>query len=576
MKTKNLLKATVATLVAGAMGLAGVGSAMADTTRISAEDLAKNQTLTVEADEDISGRTLKAVPLAYYSYAQTDGTNITGFDLIDADKASAIADALTKANIDTTKKDQTAGYDYNASNPMVWVVQNLLDSENSPWAGKLRDFLDQLKHEAAVTGDKGTAFAKGADAKHMTASVRPGVYAVVDTTKTGQASIVMFNGTGIDGKTTLKNGAKFMPYTLGTVDYKVSDAGVDKVITGVEDGDVDEKIAGDENDEDGPRQAGEEYYAVAKTSIGKKVSFKMGSEVPVWTGYDHYYYALNDTYSDGLTFNPDSVKVTVGGKALTAGKDYKVTTETGKFHILFAPTADNSSDLIAAKTTFPVDTEVFVTYNMTVNKNAHVNGADTNTSEVEYSHNPNNVTDHQKTPGNTNYVYVGKFTLTKTDTNKAPLAGAVFNIKDAKSNIVKFVKVNDNEYRVADSTEAATASADITTTDKNNGVITLKGLYGDYTVTETKSPFGGSILPEFTLTVGVAQSKDHNTSTSSLTKFKDDANHLASKAGNDGVTVINARNIADMPKTGAVWLSIFGVMTVLLAGASALLLRRKA
>lgn len=205
MKTKNLLKATVATLVASAMGLAGVSSAMADTTRISAEDLAKNETLTVEADEDISGRTLKAVPLAYYSYAQTDGTNITGFDLIDAGKASAIADALTKANIDTkSKKDQTAGYDYNASNPMVWVVQNLLDSEYSPWAGKLRDFIDQLKNEAAVTGDKGTAFAKGADVKHMTASVRPGVYAVVDTTKTGQASIVMFNGTGIDGKTTLR------------------------------------------------------------------------------------------------------------------------------------------------------------------------------------------------------------------------------------------------------------------------------------------------------------------------------------------------------------------------------------
>lgn len=306
----------------------------------------------------------------------------------------------------------------------------------------------------------------------------------------------------------------------------------------------------------------------------------MTSMVPVWTGYDHYYYALNDTYSDGLTFNADSVKVTVGGKALTAGKDYKVTTETGKFHILFAPTADNSSDLIAAKTTFPVGAEVgaevLVTYNMTVNKNAHVDGVDTNTSEVEYSHNPNNVTDHQKTPGNTNYVYVGKFTLTKTDTNNAPLAGAVFNIKDAKSNIVKFVKVGDNEYRVADSTEAATASADITTTDKNNGVITLKGLYGDYTVTETKSPFGGSILPEFTLTVGVTQSQDHNTSTSSLTAFGQDSNKLASKSSDDGVTVINARNIADMPKTGAVWLSIFGVMTVLLAGASALLLRRKA
>lgn len=572
MKTKNLLKATVATLVAGAMGLAGVGSAMAADTRVDASKLgaAARQTLTVAANGDISNRTLKAVPLAYYSYAQTDGTNITGFDLIDADKASAIADALTKAHIDTTsKKDQTAGYDYNASNPMVWVVQNLLDSENSPWAGKLRDFIDQLKNEDAVTGDKGTAFAKGADVKHMTASVRPGVYAVVDTTTAGQASIVMFNGTGIDGKTTLKNGDK--TYTLGTVDYKVHDAEVTKGITDVEDGATDEKIT---RDKVAPQAEAE--YAVAKTSIGKKVSFKMTSRVPVWTGYDRYYYALNDTYTDGLTFNEDSVKVTVGGKALTAGKDYKVTTETGKFHILFAPTADNSSDIIAAKTTFPVGAKVLVTYDMTVNKNAHVDGVDTNTSEVEYSHNPNTVTDHQKTPGDTTYVYVGKFTLTKTDTNNAPLAGAVFHIKDAKSNSVKFVKVGDNEYRVADSTEAATASADITTTDKNNGVITLKGLYGAYTVTETKSPFGGSILPEFTLTVGVAQSKDHNTSTSSLTAFKDDANHLASKTSDDGVTVINARNIADMPKTGAVWLSIFGVMTVLLAGASALLLRRKA
>lgn len=572
MKTKNLLKATVATLVAGAMGLAGVGSAMAADTRVDVSklDAAARQTLTVAANGDISNRTLKAVPLAYYSYAQTDGTNITGFDLIDAGKASAIADALTKASIDTkSKKDQTAGYDYNASNPMVWVVQNLLDSENSPWAGKLRDFIDQLKNEAAVTGDKGTAFAKGADAKHMTASVRPGVYAVVDATKTGQASIIMFNGTGIDGKTTLKNGAK--TYTLGTVDYKVHDAEVTKGITGVDNGDVDEKIT---RDKAAPQAEAE--YAVAKTSIGKKVSFKMTSKVPVWTGYDHYYYALNDTYTNGLTFNADSVKVTVNGKALTAGKDYKVTPDGGKFHILFAPTADGSSDIIAAKTTFPVGAEVLVTYTMTVNKNAHVDGVDTNTSEVEYSHNPNTVTDHEKTPGDTTYVYVGKFTLTKTDTNKAPLAGAVFNIKDTKSNIVKFVKVNDNEYRVADSTEAATASADITTTDKNNGVITLNGLYGDYTVTETKSPFGGSILPEFTLTVGVAQSKDHNTSTSSLTAFGQDSNKLASKTSDDGVTVINARNIADMPKTGAVWLSIFGVMTVLLAGASALLLRRKA
>lgn len=76
------------------MGMAGVASAMADTTRIDASKLgaAARQTLTVTANEDISNRTLRAVPLAYYSYAQTDGTNITGFDLVDAGKAGAIAE----------------------------------------------------------------------------------------------------------------------------------------------------------------------------------------------------------------------------------------------------------------------------------------------------------------------------------------------------------------------------------------------------------------------------------------------------------------------------------------------------
>ena len=560
MKNKNLLKATVAALVAGAMGLAGVGSAMADTTRVSAEDLAKAQTLTVTATEDISNRELKAVPLAYYSYAQTDGTNITGFDLIDAGKNTAIADALKKAGIDTSKKSQTAGYDYNASNPMVWVVQNLLDSENSPWAGKLRDFIDKLKNESAVTSDNGTPFTKGADAQHMTASVRPGVYAVVDTTKTGQASIVMFNGTGIDGKTTLKNGEK--TYTLGSVNYKVHGTTVTKKITAAENGTV------------------ENSGATAETSIGKKVSFEMTSKVPNWTGYDKYYYAINDEYSAGLTYDAakDNMVVTVDGKTLTRNTEYKVTTENGKFHIIFAPTTNDqttASDIVAMKAKFPVDANVKVTYDMYVNKNAVSGTADTNTNSVEYSHNPNTVADHETTPGQTDKVYVGKFTLTKHDTNNAPLAGAEFKVYegDQTTTPVKFIKVDGNTYRKADLTENTGTTDTVTSVAANNGVLTLTGLDGKYTVKETKSPFNGSILPQFTLTIKVNQSNGSYT----LSQFGQDSNKLSSEnADKLGVTVINARNIADMPKTGAVWLSIFGVMTVLLAGASVLLLRRKA
>lgn len=561
MKTANLLKAAVATLVAGAMGVAGVGSAMADTTRVSAEDLAKSQTLTVTANEDISNRTLRAVPLAYYSYAQTDGTNITGFDLVDAGKAGAIADALSKAKIDTSKPANTnIGYAYSASNPMVWVVQNLLDSTNSPWAGRLRDFLDQLKHEAAVTGDKGTAFAKGADAQHMTASVRPGVYAVIDDSTAGQASIIMFNGTGIDNKTVLKNGGK--TYTLGTVSYKVHGTTVTKKITTAENGTV------------------ENSGATAETAIGKRVGFQMTSKVPNWTGYDRYYYAINDTYSAGLTYDPakDNMAVTVAGKLLTRNTDYKVTTESGRFHIIFAPTTNDqttASDIVAMKAKFPVGAAVVVKYDMTVNRNAVAGKADTNTNNVEYSRNPNTVTDHATTPGQTDRVYTGRFTLTKHDTNNAPLAGAEFKVYegDQTTTPVRFVKSSDGlTYRKADLT-VSTGTTD-TVTSVSGGTVTLTGLDGKYTVKETKSPFGGvSILPQFTLTIKVNQSNGSY----SISQFGQDLNKLASlNTGAQGVTVVNARNIMDMPKTGAVWLTMFGAMAVLLAGAGALLLCRRA
>ena len=565
VKTTNLLRAAVATLVAGAMGLAGTVSAMADTTRIDASKLgaAARQTLTVAANQDISNRTLRAVPLAYYSYAQTDGTNITGFDLVDAGKAGAIADALTKAKIDTSKPANTnIGYAYSASNPMVWVVQNLLDSTNSPWAGRLRDFLDQLKHEAAVTGDKGTAFAKGADAKHMTASVRPGVYAVIDDSTAGQASIIMFNGTGIDGKTVMRNGAK--TYNLGVVDYKVHGTTVTKKITYAQNGTV------------------ENGGASAETAIGKKVGFQMTSTVPNWTGYDRYYYAINDTYSAGLTYDPakDNMVVTVNGQTLVRNTDYKVTTESGRFHIIFAPTTNDqttASDIVAMKAKFPVGAAVVVKYDMTVNRNAVAGKADTNTNNVEYSRNPNTVTDHATTPGQTDRVYVGRFTLTKHDTNNAPLAGAEFKVYegDQTTTPVRFVKSSDGlTYRKADLTESTGTTDTVTSVSANNGTITLTGLDGKYTVKETKSPFGGvSILPQFTLTIKVNQSNGSY----SISQFGQDLNKLASlNTGAQGVTVVNARNIMDMPKTGAVWLTMFGAMAVLLVGAGALLLCRRA
>ena len=425
---------------------------------------------------------------------------------------------------------------------------------------KWQDNWEKTKPYAAVTGDKGTAFAKGADAQHMTASVRPGVYAVIDDSTAGQASIIMFNGTGIDNKTVLKNGGK--TYTLGTVSYKVHGTTVTKKITTAENGTV------------------ENSGATAETAIGKRVGFQMTSKVPNWTGYDRYYYAINDTYSAGLTYDPakDNMAVTVAGKLLTRNTDYKVTTESGRFHIIFAPTTNDqttASDIVAMKAKFPVGAAVVVKYDMTVNRNAVAGKADTNTNNVEYSRNPNTVTDHATTPGQTDRVYTGRFTLTKHDTNNAPLAGAEFKVYegDQTTTPVRFVKSSDGlTYRKADLT-VSTGTTD-TVTSVSGGTVTLTGLDGKYTVKETKSPFGGvSILPQFTLTIKVNQSNGSY----SISQFGQDLNKLASlNTGAQGVTVVNARNIMDMPKTGAVWLTMFGAMAVLLAGAGALLLCRRA
>ena len=532
-------KAIMASIAAVAALAAGAGSAAAAETSVSAADLAKSQPITVKADADISSKNLVAIQLAAYSAAQTDGTNITGYDLKDAGLAAAVDDALTKAGISRTTSGNASTV-YETANPMAWVVTNLLDSTSSPWAGQLRNFLDQLKNEQAVKAAAGTKLAKGADANTMTANVTPGVYAIIDRTTDGKASIAMMNGTGINGMTTLK-GKDGKTYKLGEVEYKVSDAPVPV-----------KKIVEDGQSKD-----------TNETAIGKTVNYKVTAKVPNWTGYDHYYLALNDTMSQGLTFNND-VKATVAGKTVTV----KTVRDNGRIRILFAPTSDNSSDIVADKANYPVDADIVVTYSATVNRNAVIGGnGNPNGIELEYSHNPNTVTDHETTPGNTVKTYVGAFAIVKQDSKGANLEGAEFNVYEAgKTTPVKFVKTG-NTYRVADKTETTG-----TTTTVTAGNATITGVDGAYNVVETKSPFGNAIKARFTTTVTVNQKTGEYKA--ALTKA--DANHLVASDNKFTLTVTNCRNIGDMPKTGATWLAIYTTAGLLLVAAGAAMYLRRA
>ena len=581
--TSKPFKAVFAVFAAAVTLLAGTAvPALADD-RVDDAELASPVPLTVNANGvDISGKNLVAVELAKYSYAQVKAVTdvyLTGFDVTDTGYATAINNALTAANINTaTSADSNVTYD--SKNPMAWVVANLLDSTTSPYAGKLRDFLDQLKNNTAISGATGTTLTPvSGSIDKQSADVEPGVYVVLDKTSTGVASIAMMNGTGVYASAfstettitwgivhtlvnTLKKGDT--TYTLGEVSYKTvddSDSSSLKVspkASSVEDGII-------END-----------GKTAEAAIGKKVTVTMNGTVPNWTGYDEFYYAINTTYTNGLTYDAtnDNMVVKVAGQTLTRDTDYKVTTENGKLHIIFAPSGD-TSNLAAMKAKYPVGATVEVSYSMFTNMNLTAGTPATVTSEVEYSQNPNNAADHATVTGTSMSVYTGKFTLTKQDTAGNALAGATFTVtEDGKTTPINLVKVSDNEYRKADLTETTGTTSSITSTTSNNGVITLTGVDGKYTVKETASPYGATLLPSFDLTVKVNQT----TGASSLSAFTQDENKLATlKNDATGVTVVNARSLMDMPKTGAAWLMVYATMSVLLlAAAAVMLVRRKA
>ncbi len=554
--TKRLMAgvAAAATLLSG---LALTGSAMAADTAISTDDVTANQTLTVKAtDGALKGKNLYAVKLASYSAAQTDGTTITGYDLADGGYAEAVNTALNEANI-------SHDTEYSASNPMVWVVQHLLDSgadANPAYSGQLRNFLTKLANQSAIKNAFGDAnkMIVTEDGNTATKSVPAGIYAVFDvaeTTGDTVVSIPMLNGTTIDGKTIAGK-------TLGEVDYKATKPTVDKkIVEGSER--VDSNVA----------------------AIGDTVTYELTTTIPNYTGYDQgYYLALNDTLSKGLTFGQiTSVKVEGVDTEYKDNATFYAKTDLsdvssadiyngGKsFSILFAPAAgtdgEQTSDITKQASLFPVGKTITVQYTATLNANAVIGqdneqAGNPNKVNLTYSRNPNG-TEQGNTEDHTVKTYTGAFKLHKVGPDDQALAGAHFSVtKDDAT--VKFTKNADGVYTVdptGSETEVVTPA---------NGTVEIKGLNGEYAVKETFSPLGATALPEFTVTVTV--NKDDGSYTVTNTQ---DANKLVSTAVGSTITVKNVHNLLEMPKTGATWLAIYAVMAVLCGGGAFLLLRSK-
>ena len=366
---------------------------------------------------------------------------------------------------------------------------------------------------------------------------------------------------------------------------------------------------------------GEKKLSATSASIGASIPYEVTSKVPDMTGYNKYFFVLNDTMDKGLTFNND-VAITIGSKTLKEGDDFTV--ETGK-------SGEKTTVKIVLKNFIQYKdkkgADITVTYSATLNEKADLT-ATGNANEVKltYSNNPNH--DYSGDPekpdepgskeptGETPEVQTKTFTtgieLIKVDAadNTKTLTGAKFKI-EGEGVVVTLINqevykedAKGTYYMLKDGTYTTEAPDDDTEDDyddtekkytkvtevvkdtktekvategyvDSNGHLTFTGLNaGTYTITEIKAPKGYNLLKD-PITVEIEGTLDdkNKTCTWSATMNGED---ISANANNLFEFKVENKEGSTLPSTGGIGTRIFYALgSILVIGAGIILISRK-
>lgn len=345
-------------------------------------------------------------------------------------------------------------------------------------------------------------------------------------------------------------------------------------------------------------------------SIGDTIKFQIDSAMPDRTGYNAYYFVINDTLSDGLSFDEDSVVVTIGGSTLTDG--YEVQTgddaDGHTFQIVFTDFIDRTE----AK-----DTAIVVTYEAVLNENAdRTTAGNTNTADLTYSNNPNHEYDTDKdepgkddptgnTPDQQTKTYTANIKLTKIDENNNALTGAKFQIAGTSAKCVlingdayvadaangTYYKLKDGTFTTTapttateDSYDGTTAYSKVENVDadtsfdnicmeayvKADGTLEFGGLgAGTYTITELVAPDGYNKLSEpIVITIS-----DEGT-TFGAPKWSATGAEMAANSATATLEVVNKIG-SILPSTGGIGTKLFFIVGSVMAIGSGIYLVTK-
>lgn len=332
-----------------------------------------------------------------------------------------------------------------------------------------------------------------------------------------------------------------------------------------------------------------EYPTVSKTidgehgsmdQIDQEITFTVKSKVPDTTNYKTYNMKFTDTFSNGLTFVPGSVQMTIGGDEMAAPADYTVTEPAGGSNTLTIDLVDVIDHITGNN--YATGEEIVITYKAKLNKNAIEKDYETNEVKVNYSNDPNGGLGGE-TEIDKDKVYTFDIDLHKyaAGNESAYLAGAEFklyaNQGDAEAETadaaIKFVKVSDTQYRVATAEEIATPGL---TTDTiatvNTGMVNIDGLgEGDYWLKETKAPSGfNKPADPFKITIDATFEADGTLESSTVTVDS------TANSANDHTVKIENRQGTLLPGTGGMGTVIFTVIGVaVIAGGAAWYVSRR-
>lgn len=306
-------------------------------------------------------------------------------------------------------------------------------------------------------------------------------------------------------------------------------------------------------------EASEGNWVTENTAkIGDTVNYKV--TITVQTANNRY--VLHDTMSEGLTFNKDSVKVTVNNTVVDATNHYTLVTEgltDGEtFNIKF------EDSYIA---TLNAGTKIEVTYSAVVNAKAKVD-SDKNTNEAHLVYGNKHETTHRETK-----TYLYEFDLIKFNgSNGKLLGGAQFKLYDAKTggSEIKLVENADGTYRVATADEI-TGEKTVDHIETVAGkTVKISGLDKKvYWLAETVPPAGFNALPEraeVDLTHG---------SKKVTTEYLVEGTYNEANADSIGGVAVENNAGTTLPGTGGIGTTIFYVVGGGLMVAAAILLITK-